>query len=284
MKNKIKVQHFWNQNRKSLEKLYPGLAYNRLYREAQIFCSQGNRELECFLAQVKTGIPLEYINSQSFFYKSEFKVTRDVLIPRSETEILVEKAVQFCREKFQKEKGFLRIADMGTGSGAILLSLALDLNFPIEAWGTDLCERALAVARENYSLLKKKMVKKSRLYFCQGNLLKPLQGKFHLILSNPPYIKKRADSSKLHSQVALFEPHKALFLEDEEYDSWYEDFLFQVSHSLYPEGRFIMEGHEDHLPQIAQMVTERAYEWSFKNIQLQKDYTGRERFLMIDRL
>ena len=98
---------------------------------------------------------------------------------------------------------------------------------------------------------------------------------FDLIVSNPPYIKAKADRLKVHSQVEKFEPHLALFLKDEEYDSWFKEFFNEVFDKLKPGGIFWMEGHEDHLQELAKM----AQDTGFVDVKIDQDLTNRDRFL-----
>ncbi len=268
---------FWDSYQDKLKAFYPGITWERWACEAQSFCSQGREGIEVFLAKAQKGVPLEYITSRAYFYKSEFFVTPDVLIPRSETEILVEKAVEICRRKLGEECTLLKVADIGTGSGAIIFSLALDLNFHIDGIAVDICGNALGIAKKNYFLLKPSMPKETRIRFLRGDRLDPIGEKLHLILSNPPYIKESAGLSKVHAQVLKSEPRIALFLKDEEYNLWYKEFLYQIRDCLYPGGVFLMEGHEDHLQEVSVM----AQKLGFEDVQIWQDYTERERFLMM---
>ena len=86
---------------------YPGIKLFRLMEEAKIYCAQGRNGVEEFFKRVERGVPLEYINGKAFFYKSEFLVNLDVLIPRSETEILVEKAIDYCFPTISRKKMIL---------------------------------------------------------------------------------------------------------------------------------------------------------------------------------
>jgi len=100
--------------------------------------------------------------------------------------------------------------------------------------------------------------------------------KFHVILSNPPYIKEENDREFVHNQVDSFEPHLALYLKDEIYDLWFVDLFKQVHHSLYEEGVFLMEGHEDHLENLA-IICQNA---GFSSVEVLQDYTNRNRFIL----
>lgn len=98
-----------------------------------------------------------------------------------------------------------------------------------------------------------------------------------VILSNPPYIKEKLDRELVHGQVKKFEPQKALFLQDELYDAWFEQFFTEANSLLKKGGLFLMEGHENHLSHLAKMA-QRIFTHESELI---TDYTGRERFLKI---
>ena len=128
------------------------------------------------------GWPLAYLTGKKSFLSWDFSVTPAVLIPRPETELLVEKVVELCHE----QAGTIRGIDVGAGSGVIAIALAKLLPGS-EWWGTDISGEALAVARENARQLKVE----DRLHWVEGDLLSPfLNGarQFEMIVSNPPYI------------------------------------------------------------------------------------------------
>lgn len=143
------------------------------------------------------GQPIAYLTGKSEFWSLPLRVTPDVLIPRPETELLVETALTKIPSKAD-----WRLADLGTGSGAIALALASERK-DCEIHATDISPAAMELARENAIELGLERVK-----FQLGNWTQPLQGKFHIIVSNPPYI----DSSDSHLVKGdlRFEPRIAL--------------------------------------------------------------------------
>jgi release factor glutamine methyltransferase len=147
------------------------------------------------------GEPIQYITGETEFYALPFHVTRDVLIPRPETEHLVEKvlelAAQFARP---------RIVDVGTGSGAIAVALAHKLP-TAQIWATDVSAAALKVARGN----AERNGVAERIRFLEGDLLAPVAGEqFEFVVSNPPYVADYNRSS-LAVEVREYEPAQALF-------------------------------------------------------------------------
>jgi release factor glutamine methyltransferase len=228
-----------------------------------------------FLEKIKLGIPLEYINFSSFFYKEEFYVNQDVLIPRSETEILCEKAIEFINKNYHEH---FSIYDIGTGSGVIPLTIATEIKKRLKIGACDISQDALAVAEINYDNLFKKINSETKVNFELRDRLVGIEEKFDLITSNPPYIKEEADHKNVHHQADSYEPHLALYLKDEEYDCWFNELFEQVSLSLKSGGAFIMEGHEDHLEKQKELS-----EKYFSSVEIILDYTQRNRFLYCNR-
>lgn len=147
------------------------------------------------------GEPNQYITGEAEFYRLPLVVNRDVLIPRPETEQLVEKAIE-AASCFPGP----RILDVGTGSGAIALALAHELPDAIVT-ATEISERALSTAGQNADRLGLT----NRIRFLVGDLIKPVADeRFDMVVSNPPYVALR-DSDSLSIEVRSFEPAQALF-------------------------------------------------------------------------
>ena len=149
----------------------------------------------------RAGEPIQYITGEAEFYGLSFKVNREVLIPRPDTEHLVEKVIELARGFKQQ-----RIVDVGTGSGAIAVALASHLPAArIDA--TDQSAAALNVARANAA----RNGVAERVRFIEGDLLAPVaRERFDLIVSNPPYVAE-SDRDSLSVEVRDFEPAQALF-------------------------------------------------------------------------
>jgi release factor glutamine methyltransferase len=142
--------------------------------------------------------PVAYILGRKEFYSLEFLVNRSVLIPRPETELLVDMAVYYARLNAS-------VADIGTGSGAIAVALKRERP-DLDVHATDLSAKALAVARKNATLL----LGTKKIRFHQGDLFEPLRGmRFQVIAVNPPYVDRKAAGS-LQKDLA-YEPESALF-------------------------------------------------------------------------
>jgi release factor glutamine methyltransferase len=134
--------------------------------------------LESLVTRRVTREPLQYITGHTEFFRRQFKVDENVLIPRPETEQIVVQTLAFIRER---KIGNPRIADICTGSGAIAVTLALEMP-AAEVHGTDISAGALEIAQQNATDLN------AELELYEGNLLEPLSGEFDVIVSNPPYI------------------------------------------------------------------------------------------------
>ncbi len=151
------------------------------------------------------GQPVQYIIGFEEFYGRTFKVNEDVLIPRPETEELVYNALQRIPKLFGNADG-LKMADIGTGSGAIAVTMKLEMP-ELHVTATDIYGPTLELAKKNA------VQNGAEIEFLQGDLLQPLMShekKFDIILSNPPYIPER-DADWMSDVVTKHEPHRALF-------------------------------------------------------------------------
>lgn len=178
------------------------------------FTAKQRLELCHMVCRRAAGEPVQYITGRQEFYALDFRVTPDVLIPRPETEHLVE-AVLLWATRFHDERT-LQIVDIGTGSGAIVVALTTHLagaNF----FATDISGPALDVAREN----ARAHHCEQRIHFAEGDLLSGLglpEGfRFDAIVSNPPYVPS-GDAATMQPEVVGHEPHTALFAGDDGLD------------------------------------------------------------------
>ena len=144
--------------------------------------------------------PIAYITNKQSFWNDEFKVTKDTLIPRPETELILESVISY----FPDKKIDLNIADLGTGSGCIIISL-LQEYINASGIGIDISKEAIKIANENKKLLKNH----ERLKFLDEDYAEYNLNGFDIIVSNPPYISQ--DSLDIQKDVYDYEPHLALF-------------------------------------------------------------------------
>jgi release factor glutamine methyltransferase len=178
----------------------------------------------------RNGEPIQYITGEAEFYGLPFRVNRDVLIPRPETEHLVEKAIELAAVFAQP-----RIADIGTGSGAIAVALAHKL--PASAvTAIDLSTAALEVAKKNAA----RNDVADRIRFLDGNLLAPVAGEqFEIVVSNPPYVPE-TDRGSLAVEVRDYEPAQALFAGNDGLDI-YRLLIPEAFRALVASGFIVLE-------------------------------------------
>ncbi len=195
--------------------------------------------------------PAAYILGEKEFYGLKFKTTPAALIPRPETEHLVDEALRLAKELWPGEP--LRLADIGAGTGAIALALAHALpEAKIEA--VDISPEALALARENAENLKLA----ERATFHQGDLLAPLAGNsFHIICANLPYIPT-GEMAALMPDVGAFEPPLALDGGAEGLDLILR-LLAEAREMLEPQGRLLLEIWPDSLPALTRAAADMGY-------------------------
>ena len=219
-------------------------------------------KLEEGLNKLKEGKPVQYIVGNVDFYDVNLMVNENVLIPRFETETLVEKTINYAK----KLKEPLDILDIGTGSGAIAITLAKHI--PSNVLATDISEKALKVAKEN---AKRNNVK---IEFKQSDILKNVKGKFDIIISNPPYISKDEIIDPL---VKNNEPHIALYADNNGL-YFYEEILKNIKPHL--KEKFLI-AFEIGMTQ-SKAITELAQTYlPNSNIITEKDLTGKDRYIFI---
>jgi len=163
---------------------------------------------EAALAERARGVPAQYITGHQEFWGMDLIVGPAVLIPRPETEHVVETVLNLIkrdRAPSKKSKPDLRIVDVGTGSGCIALALAKELPRS-EIHASDISSDALEIARANAARLQKE----GRISFHQGDLLKGLSGEFDFVVSNPPYVGE-SEQDQVQLEVRKFEPRNAVF-------------------------------------------------------------------------
>lgn len=180
---------------------------------------------ESFVESVKKhgeGLPVQYMMGYEEFYGRRFSVNQEVLIPRPETEELVYGALERIKRLFGEES--VQLVDIGTGSGAIAITMKLECP-GLQVTATDIAEESLKVARKNAEELGAEVT------FLQGDLLLPFiesGKKYDVILSNPPYIPV-ADEKEMSVVVTEHEPHRALFAGEDGLDL-YRRFMNELPH------------------------------------------------------
>jgi release factor glutamine methyltransferase len=251
------LSHCLNTDRAILYRDNPDIPESRLAAIYELIQRREQRE------------PLNYILGYTEFYNLKIKVGPGVLIPRPETELLVEEAVAIL-SKSVIETAELRILDLCTGSGCIALALAAA--FPnAQVYGTDISAIALHYAKENAELNKIHNIR-----FINGDLFEPIGANllFHLIIANPPYIK-HGDLLHLQPEIAGWEPIEALD-GGEDGLRYYRIIIAGAGDHLHENGLLIFElgiGESDAVKQMAEHE-------GFKDIILKKDFAGIDRILI----
>ena len=210
-----------------------------------------------------TGEPIQYILGEAPFYGRSFGVTRDTLIPRNETEELVHLIIK------ENPSSGLRLLDLGTGTGCIPISLALELKNP-DVYALDVSAAALTVARQNAAQLG------ATIHFIEGSLLgEPIDlPLLDLIVSNPPYVPLR-DQAEMHVNVLNFEPHLALFVPDEDPLLFYRAIGVWGQQLLKQGGKLYLEIYENLADELVQLLLSQGYE----QLRVHQDLNGKNRML-----
>ncbi len=220
-------------------------------------------KLEDGLKKLKEGVPVQYIIGNVNFYGIELKIDKNVLIPRFETEYLVEKTMKYAKQ-YLKEP--LKIIDLGTGSGAIAITLKKHLNAEVDA--VDISEEALKVAKENA------INNNLDINFFHSNMLDKTEEKYDIIISNPPYIAK---DEIVEDIVKNNEPHIALYAEKEGLE-FYEQILKDADKHINKPGIIAFEIGMTQ----GSRITLLAHKY-LKNIEVmvEKDLTDKDRYVFI---
>lgn len=206
-------------------------------------------------------IPLAYIFGETEFYGLKFIVSKDVLIPRIDTEILVEKLID---EINSRDKN-VDVLDIGTGSGAIAVTIAKETNAKVTA--VDVSENALKVAKQNAKINNVKV------NFIHSNLFENVKGKFDIIVSNPPYIES-AEINKLMPEVKDFEPILALDGGKTGLE-FYEKIVDNAGKYLKPQGKLFFEIGYNQNEAVSKLMKDK-----FKNVLCLKDFLGNDRVII----
>ena len=219
------------------------------------------------LSELQQEKPIQYITGEAWFYGLRFEVNENTLIPRPETEELVEWIIESQKSKVQSQK--CEILDIGTGTGCIPISLKTNLP-QANVSAIDVSEKALEVAKRNAAS------NKVEINFIQANILEveDLNQHFDIIVSNPPYVRN-LEKQEIKKNVLDFEPHLALFVEDTDALLFYRKIAQLALKNLTPDGLLFFE--------INQYLGKETFgllkNLGFKNIELKKDIYGNDRMI-----
>ena len=219
------------------------------------------------VGKLKNFTPIQYILGETEFFGLTFHVNDSVLIPRPETEELV----QWILETIKNEK--IRILDIGTGSGCIAISLAKNLPFAeVHAW--DISEEALEIARKNSE------INGVTVSFSQKDILQlqNVDEVFDIIVSNPPYVTE-SEKNDMEENVLNFEPHVALFVPDDNSLIFYEKISDLALTNLNKGGKLFFEMNREKGVGIELLLQEKG----FINIERKMDISGNERMIKAEK-
>jgi release factor glutamine methyltransferase len=250
---------------------------------------------ESILSDLKKQKPIQYILGETEFYGLPFLVNENTLIPRPETEELVELIIkQNSKSEIPPEpkvngaklNSKLKILDIGTGSGCIAISLVKNIS-NVEVYAIDISEEALETAKKNAQ------INQVEIHFIQADILKinnleqlptsnpklethnpKLETQFDIIVSNPPYVRN-LEKQEINPNVLEYEPHLALFVEDEDALLFYRKIAQLALKSLSPNGRLYFEINQ----YLGKETVELIESFGFKNVVLHKDIYGNDRMI-----
>ncbi|PWV45024.1 peptide chain release factor N(5)-glutamine methyltransferase [Chitinophaga sp. S165] len=238
-----------------------------VYKDRELTAEQSS-QLQDALKALQEHQPVQYVTGSSWFYGMELQVNANVLIPRPETEELVEWIVQDVRNSKLLN---CRILDIGTGSGAIPIALKKELPTAI-VWAVDVSEGALDTARNNSRL------QKLDVHFEQVDILNTMMTSalptFDIIVSNPPYICQR-ESADMQEQVVAYEPSIALFVPDDDALLFYRAIGLLAKEKLNPGGALYFEINEAFGQETAALLRGQGY----VGVEIKKDLFGKDRMV-----
>lgn len=202
---------------------------NKLSEELSV--EQENRYFDLINKNINEDTPLSHLVGFDYFYDRKFKVTRDVLSPRIETEELIYKVLEYIKKS---KKDSFKILDLCTGSGIIAITLKKEIvEKYTEIVASDISEKALSIAIENANN------NNANITFIKSDLFDNISGKFDLIISNPPYISYK-DKIIIKDSVLNYDPHLALFAEEDGI-YFYRKIIENAVHYLSKDGVIFFE-------------------------------------------
>lgn len=218
------------------------------------------------VTQLQKEIPVQYIFEKAHFYGYEFKVSPATLIPRRETEELVEWILEAMNRQPQKK---WTVLDIGTGSGCIPITIKKEFSLA-EVSAIDISPEALSIAEENAHNLNVKI------RFIQQNILEAKTlDKYDIIISNPPYVR-HLEKAEMKNNVLRHEPHLALFVKNEDPLIFYRKIMQLAKESLTENGVLFFEINQYLGNEMTELVSEY-----FDNVILKKDLQGNDRMMKI---
>ena len=217
---------------------------------------------------IKEDVPLSHLVGFEYFYDRKYKVTKDVLSPRMETEELIYKVIEYVKAS---NKNKFKILDLCTGSGIIAITLKKELDqVSVDVIASDISEEAIEVAKENAKFHD------ATIKFIKSDIFNNIDDKFDIIVSNPPYIDRK-DEVTMQDNVLKYDPHLALFAEEEGM-YFYRKIIEQANDYLNENGVIFFEIGYDQKDKIIKLADMNGY-----SAEVYKDINGRDRMAFLVR-
>ena len=217
---------------------------------------------------IKEDVPLSHLVGFEYFYDRKYKVTKDVLSPRMETEELIYKVIEYVKAS---NKNKFKILDLCTGSGIIAITLKKELSqFSIDVVASDISEEAIEVAKENAQSHD------ATIKFIKSYIFNNIDNKFDIIVSNPPYIDRK-DEVTMQDNVLKYDPHLALFAEEEGM-YFYRKIIEQAKDYLNENGVMFFEIGYDQKDKIIKLADMNGF-----SAEVYRDINGRDRMAFLVR-
>ena len=229
------------------------------------------------VSELKKQRPVQYILGETTFYGLSFLVNENTLIPRPETEELVELIIESTNYELRNTK--LKVLDIGTGSGCIAISLAKYLPTS-EVFAIDVSEKALATAKKNAELNKVAIdfISTNILDIITLSAVAGLDKQFDIIVSNPPYVRN-LEKDEIKPNVLEYEPHLALFVDDIDPLLFYRKIAELAIKNLNPNGKLYFEINQ----YLGKETIKLLEDFGFRNVELKKDIYGNDRIISCEK-
>jgi release factor glutamine methyltransferase len=255
------------EEKQQLKRIDLALKPDLVFSEGEI------KDWNSILEQLKLEIPIQYLLGKTSFYGLDFEVNENVLIPRPETEELVDWILE--RQKAKGKRQNLKILDIGTGSGCIAISLAKNLP-NAQVFAIDVSEKALATAGKNAILneVNVTFIAQNILEVVSLSAVHGLGQEFDIIVSNPPYVRN-LEKEEIKKNVLDNEPHLALFVEDNDALIFYRKIAELAQKNLSNSGQLYFEINQ----YLGKEMVDLLEGMEFKNVELRKDIYGNDRMM-----
>jgi release factor glutamine methyltransferase len=240
-----------------------------MYKNTRLSNTEEERVINCTERLLKNE-PVQYVLNEAWFFGMRFYVDNNVLIPRPETEELVEWIIMDAKEKKTvagEVSSKISVLDIGTGSGCIAVSVKKKLS-EAAVWACDISNEALAIAQKNATILR------TEINFLKADILDQSCWEqlpnFDIIVSNPPYIPNR-DKENMAANVLKHEPHLALFVPDDDALKFYKAITLFSKEKLKKDGLLYFEIHENYGEAIGELLKGEGFSATLKKDMQQKD-------------